>query len=277
MENYAVEEKLGGLDLVMLTYNREDTIERALQSVSRIKFNSIICVDHHSRDRTLEIICKYYPDSKILYEDKGLGYARTIAIQQVRSPFFLFLDSDVVLPHSFLESIARYLGKKVGAIQGKRQVDLPFWGRMIEERTPKSGYRVLDSHDRPFTGATLIRTSAVRGADVSRYMMMEDYFLMRHVQKNGYLWVEAVVPFKNLQSSMQAYGNVSARLDENEGAAMRLYGIKSPSLFAKEQIKYTIRDLYYAIKQGRIQYVTYVIRLHRNFLRGYIAPRRYLS
>jgi glycosyltransferase involved in cell wall biosynthesis len=272
-----IDSRIGGLDLVMLTYNREDTMERALRSVSGIDFNSVICVDHYSTDKSVNIIRQYFPSVKIFYEKGGLGFARTLAIREVRSPFFLFLDSDVVLPETFLSSVSKFLGKSVGAIQGKRHVNDPFWGKIIEARTPKVGYRIMRSHDRPFTGATLIRTRAVQGANVSQYKMMEDYFLMRYLQKNGYLWLEAFVPVQTLQSHTQTYGNMQTRTDENEGAAMRLYEIKSPSLFVREQIKYTVRDLFYAIELGKLSYVIYVLRIHRNFVKGYISPAKYFS
>ena len=268
---------ISDIDLVMLTYNREDTIEASLKSVANWKFTNAICVDHYSTDNTVKIFRKYFPLGKILYENRGLGFARTIAVSEAKSSFFLFLDSDIALPENFLEVISKYVSKSVGAIQGKRYFNDPFWGKVIEARLPKGGYRKLTKQDRPFTGATLIRGEAAKGADLSRYKIMEDYFLMRHIQSKSYSWLEAFVPVETLKSSMRDYGNIKARLIENDGAAMRLYGVKSPARFFLEQSKYSLRDIFYAIKMRQPWTLIKVVRVHLSYVRGYVAPTRYLS
>lgn len=268
----------GNIDLVLMTYNREDTIGKALASVAGYRFNKVICVDHFSSDKTVEIVRRFYPNCEILYEDKGLGYARTIAIKKVESPSFLFLDSDVVLPSDFLARVSKFfVHSRVGAVQGKRHVKHELWGEVIRSRARRSEYRVLRRGDRPFTGATLIKTKAALGAELSKYKMWEDYFLMRHIQEKGYLWLEVFVPVETLEAKVMTYGGVPQRAVENEGAAMRLYGIKSPMAFLSEQLKYTLRDAGFAIKLGSLHWLMHVLELHRKIVKGYLSPTRYLS
>ena len=271
------------IDLVILTYNREDTVGEALASVASWKFKRVICIDHHSTDRTIDIVKSFFPNVEVYYENAGLGYARTLAISLVTSPFFFFLDSDVVLSHDYLNSLKALMKPNVAAVHGTKETIHPIWKELMKTRLgstgvlERGGYRILRTNDRPFTGATLIRTGAAKGANLSKYKMWEDYFLMRYVQQKGFVWIQAFMTVHLLEPETIAYGNLRSKRDENEGAAMRKYGIRTPLQFISEQVKYTIRDLFLAVKLGRLTYLSYVIRLHKSFVKGYLSPTRYLN
>jgi hypothetical protein len=187
------------------------------------------------------------------------------------------LDSDIILPRNFLEMVSKFMSPKVGAIQGKRSLHHEFWGSVIRSRVGRQSYRVLKPGDRPFTGATLVRTECARGADLSRYKMWEDYFLMKYIQSKGYSWLEVFVPVTTVEPLTVAYGGISTKTKENEGAAMRLYGIKTPGAFFIEQLKFTLRDLFFAIRLGRTKWILYVIALHASYVKGYVAPNGHLT
>lgn len=88
------------ISVIIPTYNREDTIARAVDSVLNQNYENIelIIVDDRSDDHTREIIEKY-TDSRIKYiyndtEKHGAGAARNIGIIASNGEFIAFNDSD---------------------------------------------------------------------------------------------------------------------------------------------------------------------------------------
>lgn len=87
------------ISVVMPTYNRAKTINRAIDSVLNQTYKDIefIIVDDASTDNT-EAIVKGYNDKRIKYikleENKGANYARNIGIENARYDYIAFHDSD---------------------------------------------------------------------------------------------------------------------------------------------------------------------------------------
>lgn len=85
----------------MPTYNRADTIDRAISSVrsQTIQAWELLIVDNSSSDNTLQIISSYQnidPRIKLfIIDNKGIiARSRNLAIKASNSPFIAFLDSD---------------------------------------------------------------------------------------------------------------------------------------------------------------------------------------
>lgn len=87
------------VSVVIPTYNREETIFRAIESVLNQSYPvyEIIVVDDKSNDRTNEII-KGIKDSRIRYiennENKGGAYSRNKGIKEAKGDLIAFQDSD---------------------------------------------------------------------------------------------------------------------------------------------------------------------------------------
>lgn len=87
------------VSIIVPTYNREKTIERAVQSILRQTYGyyEIIIVDDGSTDNTEEII-KEIKDDRIRYisykENQGASHARNVGIQAAKYDYIAFLDSD---------------------------------------------------------------------------------------------------------------------------------------------------------------------------------------
>lgn len=90
-------------------FNAETTIERAILSVvsQTIPVSEIIVINDGSTDtsgRLLEGLKSNYPQLKVIHqENKGVSYARNIAIQEALGDYILTLDADDYFDPSFVE------------------------------------------------------------------------------------------------------------------------------------------------------------------------------
>lgn len=108
------------ISVVIPTYNRQNTIERCLDSVLNQTFPAyeIIVVDDGSNDRTLEIINqKYGKQVKIIKQNhKGAQAARNAGIKSATGEYIAFLDSDDEWVPNKLELQAQVLMKNPNAV-----------------------------------------------------------------------------------------------------------------------------------------------------------------
>ncbi|MEM2146341.1 MAG: glycosyltransferase [Candidatus Jordarchaeaceae archaeon] len=90
--------------------NCEDTVKDAVRSIISQDFShelmEVIVVDGCSSDRTVKKIKDVINHSNIKYrifsEDKGLGYARQIVVDNALGDFIIWVDGDMVLPKNFV-------------------------------------------------------------------------------------------------------------------------------------------------------------------------------
>lgn len=102
----------------MQTYNSEQTIEEALQSIRSQDFDQskieILVVDAGSTDRTINLAFKY--DATILYNERKLPeIAKHIGFENAKGEWIIFIDSDEMFldMNSFTRRIA-FLNKHKG-------------------------------------------------------------------------------------------------------------------------------------------------------------------
>ncbi|HOZ68297.1 MAG TPA: glycosyltransferase family 2 protein [Chitinophagaceae bacterium] len=99
------------VSIVMATYNRAGTIERAVNSVLSQNYPNLelIIVDDGSKDNTLEILSQYTnPAIRIfkLETNKGVTAAKNAGLNQIRGEWFTILDSDdEMLPEAIMTMI----------------------------------------------------------------------------------------------------------------------------------------------------------------------------
>lgn len=83
--------------VVIPVYNRENLIERTLESVFSQTYQDyeIIVVDDGSTDSTLEVLSNFSTDiSVIQQQNSGPGAARNAGVKQATGEYVVFLDSD---------------------------------------------------------------------------------------------------------------------------------------------------------------------------------------
>lgn len=96
------------VSIIMPTYNRAKTIEKAVNSViSQTHSNwELIIIDDGSTDNTLQILEQYKDDSRVKLLNgghNGVSAARNIGLAQVAGDYIYYLDSDNTWTQQYLE------------------------------------------------------------------------------------------------------------------------------------------------------------------------------
>jgi len=92
------------LSAVIVTYNKEEHIERCLESVRGVT-DEIVVVDSYSSDRTEEV-CRNHGAVLIRHAFHGQREQKNWAINQATFPFVLSLEADEYLSPSLIASIS---------------------------------------------------------------------------------------------------------------------------------------------------------------------------
>jgi glycosyltransferase involved in cell wall biosynthesis len=124
------------ITVILCTYNRCETLAKALESISASILPSeipweVLVVDNNSRDQTREVVekfCSRYPSHfrYMLEPQQGKSYALNTGIRQARGNVLAFTDDDVVVEPTWLQNLSAPLddGKWAGV-----------GGRVLPERT----------------------------------------------------------------------------------------------------------------------------------------------
>ena len=127
--------------------------------------------------------------------------ARQLGIEAVKTDFFVFLDSDVILNDGwFIYALEHFKDLKVGAVWG---LTVPIEESELEYKKAMSNIynrpidEIMFAHAaiRGLTHDTMIRRRAVDGIKIpSELHVMEDHYIRLHVEKMGYKWINAEKP-----------------------------------------------------------------------------------
>jgi len=107
--------------VVVLTKNSEQTIESCLQKLRMAIRNiecEIIVVDGHSKDHTLQIVSKYFPEARIYTSNGNLPHCRKLAIQVSEGSYICMVDSDIEVPSHFFSLLRLFKNPQVGCVSG---------------------------------------------------------------------------------------------------------------------------------------------------------------
>jgi len=92
---------MNSYDVVIVNYNGEKIITQCLRSIynSEIKPNQVIIYDNASKDKSVAIIKKKFPETKLIRgrENIGFGNGNNKAMRYSKSDFILFVNNDVLL------------------------------------------------------------------------------------------------------------------------------------------------------------------------------------
>ena len=84
------------VSVIIPTYNRADTIDKAIESVlaQSLMGTEVIVVDDGSEDNTAEIVSNYDGVRYVFQEHRGISAARNKGLELARSEWIAWLDSD---------------------------------------------------------------------------------------------------------------------------------------------------------------------------------------
>lgn len=114
------------ISIVIPTYNNKPCLEKTLKSIftQQSKGIEVIVVDNGSQDGTYPYLKKYFPQIKIIKNEKNMGacYARNQGMKIAEGDYTMFMDCDVELEKDFflkLERVLANLPSDVGGISPK--------------------------------------------------------------------------------------------------------------------------------------------------------------
>jgi len=185
------------VDVVVLTRNSERVLRKCLASVYRnVPVNRLIIVDGHSTDATLEVVKEFQETygNVVLIQDIGTrGAARQRGIREVKTDWFMFVDSDVVLCDKWFTKAEELMADDVGAIWG-----IEIWSaikdmkilKLFEKVTMKIFEKKGGTHD------LLVRREAVEDICIPSHLhTYEDSYIKSWICKKGYKVVPAYEPY----------------------------------------------------------------------------------
>jgi glycosyltransferase involved in cell wall biosynthesis len=185
------------IDIIILTKNSEEKLKACLKAVyENVPLNRLIVVDGHSNDRTLAIVREFQEKHKnvIIIQDRGTrATARQKGIGEVKTDWFMFVDSDAVLCKDWFKKAEKHIGKNVGAVWG-----IEVWSTL---RNPSIKRLFLWITRRIFdlrggTHDTLIRTDLVRDIKIPKVLhVFEDTYIKDWITKKGYKLVACYDPY----------------------------------------------------------------------------------
>jgi glycosyltransferase involved in cell wall biosynthesis len=208
------------LDVVVLTKNSERMLDACLDSVYKnVPVNNLIVVDGFSTDGTLPILRRFQEKfgNVIVIQDSGTrGTARQKAIHRVKTEWFMFVDSDVILCDGWFEKAKNLIKDNVGAVWGmeiwsvlRRMKILGLFERMTMKIFEKRG----GTHD------LLVRTEAVRDIQIPFNLhTYEDSYIKSWICQKGYDVVPAYEPYcvhyrpENVWTVNQSIGFIASDL-----------------------------------------------------------------
>lgn len=178
------------IDVVMLTKNSEHLLNKCIKSIyGNVPVKRLIVVDGFSTDNTLKIINEFnkkYGNVKIITEKGSRAKARERGIREVKTEWFMFADSDVILCKEWFKKAEKYMDKSAGAVWGlnvdvipnvKNKLFLKSLALVARECFNLRG----GMHD------TLIRHKLVKDIKIpERLHAYEDAYIINWIKKKGY-------------------------------------------------------------------------------------------
>jgi len=186
------------IDVAILTMNSGRMLRECINSVyQNVPVSNLIIIDGHSTDATADIVKEFqekYGNVTFIQEKGTRGAARQTAIKLVKSDWFMFVDSDVLLSKNWFAEAEKLVKDDVGAIWG-----IEIWSvlkkskillRLFERVTIKIFEKRGGTHD------TLIRRKTVEDIKIPFQLhTYEDGFIKDWIEKKGYKVLGVYEPY----------------------------------------------------------------------------------
>ncbi len=264
------------VDVVVCTYNSAKFLDSCLRSiVKNIPVNTLWVIDKFSDDSTKDIALKY--NAKVVEADCGLAEARALSFKLVETPFFVNVDSDVVLCDCWFDRVMKYWkdGENIGSISGIT----------IDQHPLQKAYTEAMFKIRPATSYTsvfrlpnsIFRTYAVRDIKFSKWMLAgsvanEDYEIRNWLIKKGYKIVPTPV-FSKHYSNPPLINNKTYWF----GASIRITKIWSFKDLIFRTLLSPLQGIVTALIMNNARLVPYWIKYRLQILYGYLKWQNYFN
>ena len=187
----------GPVDVVLLTKNSQRKLRECVESIYRnVPVAQLIVVDGYSTDDTLAILEGFnheYGNVNILFDSGTRATARQKGIGAVKTAWFVFVDSDVVLCRDWFKKAQNYIAPDVGAVWG-----IEVWSTLKNPKTLKlflvTTRKIFEV--RGGTHDTLIHTNLVRDIKIPVDLhVFEDAYIKDWIKHKGYRVIACYNPF----------------------------------------------------------------------------------
>ena len=188
------------IDVCIPTLNSGRTLDQCLKAVINfIPYKRIIICDGYSTDNTIKIAKEYR--CKIFYSKGKLGEVRKKLMSLVKTEWFAFIDSDIVINKDWFRILTRFIDENTGGINGfGLSPSLLGIGRKYLLLLKLK----LKIKQRGFLSNTLIRRDAIKGVKVSKYVGRgEDIVIQQEIEEKGWEWKFAPAFCLHLKSDTQ--------------------------------------------------------------------------
>jgi len=185
------------IDVAILTMNSDAMLRECINSVyMNVPVNNLIIVDGYSTDATADIVEQFKRQfgNVILVQEKGTrASARQKAIQLVKSDWFMFVDSDVILSKNWFAEAEKIVKDDVGALWG-----IEIWSVLRGKNILKLFERVTMKifEERGGTHDMLIKRKTVEDIEIPRQLhTYEDAYIKSWIEKKGFRVLGAYEPY----------------------------------------------------------------------------------
>ena len=185
------------IDVAILTMNSGRMLRQCINSVYKnLPVNRLFIIDGHSIDSTEEIVKEFqekYGNVTFIQEKGTRGAARQKAIQMIKSDWFMFVDSDVLLSKNWFASAEKLVKDDVGAIWG-----IEIWSVLRDSKLLKLFERVTMKifENRGGTHDLLIRRKTVEDIKIPPQLhTYEDGYIKEWISKKGYKVLGVYEPY----------------------------------------------------------------------------------
>ena len=189
---------MDSIDVAILTMNSGRMLRECINSVYKnVPVKNLFIIDGHSTDSTAEIVKEFQEKhgNVTFIQEKGTrGTARQKAIQLIKSDWFMFVDSDVLLSRNWFAEAQKLIKDDVGAVWGieiwsvLRESKKLLW--FFERVTMKIFEKRGGTHD------TLIRRRTVEDIKIPyKLHTYEDGYIKDWIEKKGYKVIGVYEPY----------------------------------------------------------------------------------
>ena len=185
------------VDVVIITKNSERMLNQCLKAVyENVPVNRLIIVDGYSSDNTLGIVRRFqkkYGNVLVIQDNGTRATARQKGIAQVKTEWFMFVDSDAVLCKNWFQKAEKYVGENVGAVWG-----IEIWSTIHNPSLLKVFLLVTRKifELRGGTHDTLIRTDLVKDIEIPEFLhVFEDAYIKDWITQKGYKMIACYIPY----------------------------------------------------------------------------------